>query len=200
MEGTLTKAKRAIPTDARQIRSRKALNAALLALLEERPFDQLTIREITARAGTGYATFFRHYPDKEALLNDVAADEIAHLLGMTTPILYEATSYASTLALVRYVSQHRGLWTALLTGGAASIVRTEFIRQARVLVEEARTTPEWLPSDLGVVYGTGATFDVLAWWLGQDSDLDADGLAAILHRLVIQPLIGEKVEKRSVAQ
>ncbi|MEJ2408710.1 MAG: helix-turn-helix domain containing protein [Novosphingobium sp.] len=68
----MTSAKRAMPTDARWIRSRKALNAALPALLEERAFDQLTIREITARTSTGYATFFRHYPDKEALLNDVA--------------------------------------------------------------------------------------------------------------------------------
>ena len=55
--------------DARQVRSRHALHQALLALLEEKPFDQITVREISARAGTGYATFFRHYPTKEALLS-----------------------------------------------------------------------------------------------------------------------------------
>lgn len=200
MEGTLTSPKRAMPTDARQIRSRKALNSALLALLEERSFDQLTIREITARAGTGYATFFRHYPDKEALLSDIATDEIGNLLAMTVPVLYESNSYESTLALCRYVAEHSRLWSALLTGGAAAIVRVEFIRQARALVEEARTTPEWLPSDLGVVHGTGSTFDILAWWLGQENDLDAKDVATILHRLVIAPLIGDKVEKRSPAQ
>lgn len=200
MEGTLTSPKRAMPTDARQIRSRKALNSALLALLEERSFDQLTIREITARAGTGYATFFRHYPDKEALLSDIATDEIGNLLAMTVPVLYESNSYESTLALCRYVAEHARLWSALLTGGAAAIVRVEFIRQARALVEEARTTPEWLPSDLGVVHGTGSTFDILAWWLGQENDLDAKDVATILHRLVIAPLIGDKVEKRAPAQ
>ncbi|MCT2397963.1 TetR/AcrR family transcriptional regulator [Novosphingobium mangrovi (ex Huang et al. 2023)] len=196
MEGPLTPTKRAMPTDARQIRSRKALNSALLALLEERSFDQLTIREITARAGTGYATFFRHYPDKEALLSDVATDEIAHLLAMTTPILYESNSYESTLALCRYVAEHARLWSALLTGGAAAIVRNEFIDQARALVEEARTTPDWLPSDLGVVHGTGSTFDILAWWLGEKNDLKVQDVATILHRLVIAPLIGDKIEKR----
>lgn len=199
MEGTLTSAKRAMPTDARQIRSRKALNAALLALLDERSFDQLTIREITARAGTGYATFFRHYPDKETLLSDIATDEIANLLAMTVPVLYETNSYESTMALCRYVAEHARLWTALLTGGAAAIVREEFIRQARALVDEARTGPEWLPSDLGVVHGTGSTFDILAWWLGQDNDLSAEDVATILHRLVIAPLIGDKVEKRAPA-
>jgi len=196
MEGTLTQTRRAAPTDARQIRSRKALNAALLALLEERPFDQLTIREITARAGTGYATFFRHYPDKEALLSDVAIDEIANLLAMTVPVLYDTNGYESTLALCRYVANHALLWSALLTGGAAAIVRKEFIRQARALVDEAHHTPEWLPPDLGVVHGTGSTFDILAWWLGQQQQLSAEQVATILHRLVIAPLICHKVEKR----
>ncbi|MEO6092484.1 MAG: TetR/AcrR family transcriptional regulator [Novosphingobium sp.] len=175
--------------DARQIRSRSALTSALLAMLEEAAFDQLTIRAITARAGTGYATFFRHYADKEALLSDVASEEIAGLLARTIPILHDADSLESTRALCRHVAEHRTLWSALLTGGAAGIVRQEFIRQARTL---ARNAPPdgWLPPDLGVVYGTGGTIDLLAWWLEQDGDYPPDRIAGILNRLVIAPLMG----------
>lgn len=200
MEPPPTSTKRAMPTDARQIRSRKALNAALLALLDERAFDQLTIREISQRAGTGYATFFRHYPDKEALLNDIAADEIVSLLAMTVPVLHATASYEAAMALCHYVSERSRLWSALLTGGAAAIVREEFIRQARALAEDARALPDWLPSDLGVVHGTGSTFDILAWWLGQENALRAEDVAAILHRLVIAPVTGNAVEKRPPVQ
>lgn len=183
--------KKEAPSDARQIRSREALTGALLALLEEKPFDQLTIREISARAGTGYATFFRHYPTKEALLGDVASDEIADLLDRTIPILTEANSYESTKALCAHVGHHRGLWSALLTGGAAGIVREEFIRQARQLPQALQAPGKpWLPADLGVVYGTGATFDLLAWWLGESQQLSSDEIAGILHRLIIAPLVG----------
>lgn len=183
--------KKEAPSDARQIRSREALTGALLALLEEKPFDQLTIREISARAGTGYATFFRHYPTKEALLGDVASEEIADLLDRTIPILTEANSYESTKALCAHVGQHRGLWSALLTGGAAGIVREEFIRQARQLPQALQAPGKpWLPADLGVVYGTGATFDLLAWWLGESQQLSPDEIAGILHRLIIAPLVG----------
>ncbi|MFD1958742.1 TetR/AcrR family transcriptional regulator [Novosphingobium panipatense] len=119
MDNSLTGLKREAPTDARQVRSRNALTSALLALLEEKPFDQLTIREITARAGTGYATFFRHYPTKEALLADVAAHEIEDLLARAIPALYAANSFESTLELCRHVHEHAMLWSALLTGGAA---------------------------------------------------------------------------------
>lgn len=179
------------PTDARQVRSRKALTGAMLALLEEKPFDQITIREISARSGTGYATFFRHYTDKEALLGDVASQEISHLLGMATPVLYDINSHASTLAMCDYVDEHRALWSALLIGGAASIVREEFIRQARLLVGKSILSESWLPADLGVIYGTGGTIDLLAWWLAQEERYSPTQIAGILNRLIIAPLVGK---------
>lgn len=195
MDGNLQELKRSAPTDARQVRSRNALNAALLTLLEHKPFDQLTIREITAEAGTGYATFFRHYPTKEALLSDVASEEIAGLLAMAVPMLYETNSFQSTLALCTYVSAHSRLWSALLTGGAAGLVRREFIRQARGLVPDSQPSISGLPLDLGVVHGAGATIDVLAWWLSQENkEYPAGQIAEILHRLVIAPLVGDHAE------
>lgn len=202
MEISLNGLRRDAPTDARQVRSRNALTGALLALIEEKPFDQLTIREITGRAGTGYATFFRHYPTKEALLADVASGEIADLLARTIPILHADNSYASTLALCIHVSEHAMLWSALLTGGAAGIVREEFIRQARGLIDGAVPRNDWLPSDLGVVHGTGSTIDILGWWLAQGggeqptSAHTPEEIATILHRLVIAPLVGDTVERR----
>lgn len=180
----------AAPTDARQLRSRRALSGAMLALLSETAFDQVTIREITARAGTGYATFFRHYPDKEALLGDVASQQIASLLAMTLPVLSSASSAETTKTLCRHVADHRKLWSALLTGGAAGILREEFIRQARDLALGMAEPDSWLPADLAVVYATGATIDLLAWWLAQQEDYPADEIAAILDRLIIAPLLG----------
>lgn len=178
------------PIDARQQRSRRALVDAMLALLREKPFEQVTIREIAARAGVGYATFFRHYSAKEALLGDVAAVEIAGMLARTTPLLYAVDSVESTRALCAWVGEHRSLWTTLLIGGASGIVRAEFIRQARLLAHDRPPPESWLPSDLAVVHGTASTIDVLAWWLEQDAEIPSDRIAEILNRLVIAPLVG----------
>ena len=103
--------------EIRNTRTRPALAGALLSLLEEKSFDQVTVREITARAGIGYATFFRHYTDKDALLNELAEQQISQLIAMTLPLLYTVDSRASTRALCAYVWEHRKIWTALLTGG-----------------------------------------------------------------------------------
>ena len=186
-------------TDARQVRSRQALTGAMLALLVEKPFEQITIREITARAGTGYATFFRHFPSKEALLGDVASAEIAGLLALTVPILSAANSEESTRALCRHVDENRNLWTALLTGGASAIVREEFIRQARELPKGFDNPVSWLPLDLSVVHGAGGTIDLLAWWLSQEHAYSPDEIAAILNRLVIAPLVGRSGKARNGA-
>jgi AcrR family transcriptional regulator len=189
MEAAISRVQREGPSDARQVRSRSALTRALLELLEEKPFDQLTIREISQRAGTGYATFFRHYATKEALLSDVASEEIADLLARTLPVLHDSNSAESTLALCRHVGEHRNLWVALLTGGAAGILRDEFIRQARELPRDFAEVKSWLPADLGVVYGAGGTIDLLAWWLSQDETYSPEQIAGILNRLIIAPLI-----------
>jgi AcrR family transcriptional regulator len=192
MEARILQRQDVVPTDARQVRSRRALTGAMLTLLDEMPFDQVTIREITARAGTGYATFFRHYPDKEALLGDVASQEIASLIAMVLPLLSSASSAETTRALCHHVAEHRKLWFALLTGGAAGILRAEFIRQARDLSIGMTQRESWLPADLAVVYATGSTVDLLAWWLAHEQSHSADQIAAILDRLIIAPLMDGK--------
>jgi AcrR family transcriptional regulator len=188
MSASLIAARIDAPQDARQVRSRNALCGAMLEVLQETSFDQITIREISSRAGTGYATFFRHYPTKEALLGDVAAEEICTLMTMTASMMSGPDRFKAVLDLCNYVDAHRKLWTALLTGGAAGIVRKEMLRQAEGLGDE-RQCPEWLPSDLALRIGVSSAIDVLVWWLEQSEHYSSDQIAIILDRLVISPII-----------
>jgi len=174
--------------DARQIRSRRSLNDALLALLVAMPFDRITIREISSRARVGYATFFRHYSSREALLGDVASAKIAQVLELVTPILATADSAALTRALCAHIDGERALWSALLTGGAAGIVRQEFLSQAGHLPPNIHTRFDWLARDLVVLFATGGAIDLLAWWLTQDEPMPVGAIAAIMDRLIFVPL------------
>ncbi|MET0238764.1 MAG: TetR/AcrR family transcriptional regulator [Sphingobium sp.] len=177
------------PLDARMQRSRRVLRDALLILLQEKPFDQITVREITARAKVGYATFFRHFASKDALLHDLAAGQISDLIDMAVPVLFIANSRESCLAMCAYVHERRSLWFALLTGGAASTVRNEFIRQARIVTSKAPTRSNWLPGDLSTVWATGGCIDVLAWWLAQRDSYSVEQVAEIIDRLVVGPIV-----------
>jgi AcrR family transcriptional regulator len=181
----------------RTTRTRPILCTALLALLEERPFDQLTVREITAKADIGYATFFRHYPDKEALLNDLAASQISDLLALALPILNTADTRASARALAAYVWEHRKLWAALLTGGAAATLKEEFIKQAQRIAETHPAPDHWLPSDLTVIVSVTGTVEILAWWLKQKQPPSIDHMAEILDSLIVAPSMARASRPRS---
>jgi AcrR family transcriptional regulator len=160
-----------------------------LALLEDKPLEHVTIREITARAEVGYATFFRHYPDKEALLHDLAERQIEALLALTLPILHHVDRRASVQALCDYIWGHRRLWTTLLTGGAAGAMRDEFVRQAlHNAVAMAKPGAE-IPADLRVVFSVTGTLEILAWWLRQPEPMAAERMAEILDRMVVAPTL-----------
>ena len=55
-------------TDPRILRSRRMLMEALVRLLTQKEFEDLSIQEIADEATLNRATFYLHYPDKNALL------------------------------------------------------------------------------------------------------------------------------------
>jgi AcrR family transcriptional regulator len=55
-------------SDPRIRRSRNMLMEALAKLLTKKNFDDISIQEIAAEATLNRATFYLHYPDKDALL------------------------------------------------------------------------------------------------------------------------------------
>ena len=176
-------------TDARQLRTRQTLLQAMLRLVVDRPFDQVTIREIAREAGIGYATFFRHYPSKESLLHDLAVGEIAGLLSQALPVLLTDNSRLSCIALFEYVNAHRPLWTALLTGGASMMLKQEFTDQAKQIAVNEGGAGGWLPDELRVVFAVSATVEIISWWLQQDVSFTVERIAAILDRLVVIPAL-----------
>ena len=173
----------------RTTRTRPALRQALLELLETQSLEAITVREIAARAEVGYATFFRHYPDKDALLHDLAADEIRRLLTMTLPLFHSADIESSVSALCSYIWKHRSIWTVLLTGGAAAALKEEYLAQALEHMEQDSRPHPWLSSELAVRFAVGALVDILAWWLTQPKPATIDYMAKVISRLAVAPIM-----------
>lgn len=173
------------PKDARAARSSAALRDALLRLLERKSFDQITVRDICAEAGVHYATFFRHHPGKEALLEHIAAEQIATSVEFTLPIKDAGDDRGSLDALCAYVDERRALWAVLLNGGAGATMRAEWLRQARIVAETRHPVGSWLPKELGTICSTSLIVETISWWLAQPQGAwSADEIAGILHRLV----------------
>ena len=172
------------PDDARVQRSLEALRSGFLALIEQKPLDQIAIRDITEAAGVSYPTFFRRFAGKEALLADIATAEVRHLLGLGEDAIRRRPA-ASPARMCDYVAGHRPLWQALLTGGAASAMREEFMRISREIAAAGPRLNPWLPVDLAVPFVAGGIFEVLAWWMRQPDDYPVANVVALFNALII---------------
>lgn len=66
--------------DPRITRTHKLLLDAFLEILAEKRFEDITIQEITARATVNRATFYAHFPDKNALVDEQIRVGFAQIL------------------------------------------------------------------------------------------------------------------------
>lgn len=193
----------------RTLRTRAELRNALLALLQKKPLDQIKIGEIAARAGVSRVTFFRHHPTKESLLHDIAAEQVRCLSDLMLPALEASDTYAASMALCAYVDRHRKLWSTLLTGGAAAVLREELLKNAAQIAAGRSDPNNLLPPELAITLNVSGTIEVLTWWLRQKHPLPMERVAEIHARVVITPIIeadtsgfwsaGRKRKKRHAA-
>ena len=167
------------------------MRRALLDLLEKKALEEISIRDIAAAAGVSYTTFFRHHTTKEALLDEIAAEQIQRFVELGWPNIEASDTRAASLTLCAYVDEHRQLWSTLLTGGAANALRAELLRIARELAANQDAPGSWLPSDLAVVFAVSSTIELLTWWLRQEDPLPSEQVAEIHDRLIITPTMSQ---------
>ncbi len=176
-------------SDARVVRTRQALRQAMIELAEERPLEGITVRAIAARAGVGYATFFRHYADKEALLADVANRLTQEFLARVRPLMEQKDRRGAAQSLVAFVQDHLSLYRSLIAGGSGETVRAEMLRVCLTNVAEARPPRPRGPLDELVLFHlVSAILNLLAWWLRNPGIADAGAVAEIIERLVLTPV------------
>lgn len=61
-------------TDARVVRTKKAIRLALMELIEEKGFEAITVKDIATKAEINRGTFYVHYEDKHDLMNECQTD------------------------------------------------------------------------------------------------------------------------------
>ena len=176
-------------SDARVVRTREALRRAMTQLAEESPLDSITVRAIAARASVGYATFFRHYADKDALLADVIDTLVREFLTQAAPWLQQRDRLGSARFMCNFVAARLPIYKALIAGGSGDTVRAEMLRQTMATMAQAgQRRPEGVRDDLVLFQMVSGILNLLAWWLRNLDTVDADTMAHIIERLVLTPV------------
>jgi len=94
----LSTGERPLRADARRNRER-VMEVARLAFAESG--SDLPIEDLARRAGVGVGTVYRHFPNKEALLDALLADQLAMILERTRAALEQDDAWEAFRDLVR---------------------------------------------------------------------------------------------------
>ncbi len=178
--------------DRRVKRTQNLLAKALIELTLEQGYDAITIRDITQHADVGYATFFRHYHDKDELLQDVlevVLDELMHVFFASS---YLGDPAGDGLILFRYVQQHGEVIRVLLSSrGSSSLIQRiiEAVTQD-VLSRQQLEEGGIVPAEIAAHHLITSSITLVQWWLEHDMPYTPERMGEIYQELIIRPTIG----------
>jgi AcrR family transcriptional regulator len=187
--------------DDRVRNTRALLHGALAALVHEKPYDQIVVREILARASVGRSTFYAHYRDKDELLEQ----GIRELLRADARPPERWTSAVDrllrfSLPFLEQVGQHREHDELPLDPSAAALIHEPLRRVLeRMLVADVRAErrrgaggrTDAIPAELLGAHVAATFVLALEWWL-QHPTLDAREIDARFRALVV-PMLGAEL-------
>lgn len=185
-------------TDRRVSRTRHALREALLALMEERDYNAITVEEITARAGLGRTTFYLHYRDKEDLLLEELADLVHELTQQIARISIsqwqeEKLPQPLILMIFQHVAANEKMYRLILDGEGMLQVTERlcsiFEEAARRLSQSEGELQELLLNskvsmNFLASYFAGALLTTTGWWLKQGASYSPEDIAALFQQVL----------------
>ncbi len=176
--------------DQRIIRTRTQLATALLDLTLEQGYAAVTIRDIVQRAGVGYATYFRHYPDKESLLIDALSIYLRELIALIRQQPAGDGVGAGT-QLFEFVGDREQLSRVFLLSSTDAGLTDKVIAAGMQSIFES-TTPRSdadAPADITAFHIVSASLALVRWWLEHGKPYPPAQMGAIYDRLVLRPAL-----------
>ena len=177
-------------TDARVQRTRDALGDALIALMQEKPFDTITVQEVLDRAHVSRSTFYSHYSDKDDLLMSDAEEFFEALSTALSAHGEESERVFPVREFFSHLSHVQPFYKALVKSGKfqenMELARGHFARGIERRLAELPRGQSIPPHELPAIAFThaGALLSLLMWWLDRGMRESAADMDALFHRLV----------------
>ena len=177
--------------DRRSERTRQLVSAALIELMLEQRYDEITVQDIIDRANIGRSTFYAHYLDKEDLMVS-GFTRVLDTLGPSPQQRGEGENQAppSLARFFQHVQEHHQLYKALVHGGGIDRLFKKSHQHMRRNIEQhlaellpAGQAPH-APLPLVADYLAGAVLSMLTWWLDNEMPYTPEQMDALFKQLV----------------
>jgi AcrR family transcriptional regulator len=191
---TKTPANKTAPkTDRRVLKTRNALGDALVALLQEKHFQQITVQDVLDRARVGRSTFYVHYRDK----NDLFLSDVEDFFELCSGLLSRHNASPKRLLPVQEIFTHiremREFYTAVVRSGKINDVevlgRGYFARSIEERFQRAGLKMDSMQRSAKAHALAGSFFSLLNWWVDKGMKADPKEMDTLFHQMAWKGLV-----------
>ena len=176
--------------DARVRRTRDALGDALIVLMQEKPFDTITVQDVLDRAHVSRSTFYSHYSDKDDLLMS-DAEEFFEALSMALSAYDDKSDRVFPVKeFFTHLAEVQPFYKALVKSGKfqenMELARGHFARGIERRLCELPRAKSIAASERSAIAFThaGALLSLLTWWLDRGMREPPAQMDDLFHRMV----------------
>ena len=175
-------------TDRRILRTKAALRTALLTLLAEMPFEDITVSKLAELAGINRKTFYLHYTSTRDLQDEIRREECQRLAGLKywktfTSGESEPDPYEFFLEMNHLIQSDKMLYRALFSPNIATNYLPK-IKEKILESEEWKEIQRQRPDiDYYLDYTISGLFSLYLRWLTSKNQISIEELARIAAEL-----------------
>jgi AcrR family transcriptional regulator len=154
--------------DRRIAKSQEAIKKAVVELMTEKNFDDITIQDISDRANVSRGTIYLHYVDKFDLLDKIIEEHINEMREIC-----EATSAAeytdANLPWFEYLKSHYLFFSTMLASKGAPSFRSQFhkflIEEFKDEVDTTKGKNHGLNEEVILQFIVTSYVGIVEWWI-----------------------------------
>ena len=177
-------------TDARVRRTRDALGDALVALMQEKAFETITVQDVLDRAQISRSTFYSHYSDKDDLLMSDAEEFFEAISTALSEHGDKSERVFPVTEFFTHLSDVQPFFKALVKSGKfqenMELARGHFARGIERRLSELPRGKSIPAHQLPAIAFThaGALLSLLTWWLDRGMCESPAEMDELFHRMI----------------
>lgn len=176
--------------DRRILKTQEALKTAVIELMTEKNFDDITIQDLSDKANVSRGTIYLHYMDKYDLLDKLIETHINELRDRCEAAA-ELDFVTGSLIWTEYFESNYSFFSVMLASKGAPFFRSRFLKflieEFKDEVNNTKGKNEGLNKDLVVQFVASSYVGVVEWWFTNERPVThqvlAEQLGALLERI-----------------
>ena len=163
--------------------TKRALAASLKGLMDEKPFQKITVSDICERCGMNRKSFYYHFMDKYDLINWIYDTEFISIASQKE----YSSAWEFILELCRYLETERSFYSYALEISGQNSFSEHFVEMLQPLMKESlhRVFGE-NSTEFHITFFSDAFVMAIKRWIVELNTVNADEFVNMLRGMVIQ--------------